>query len=162
MMQLGLGFCAYLTRMTWGHNAVQPMQIMVVSTVAHVAGGALVLAASVVLAIQTRRMIDVHVSQTGSPNAHRKGRHRMSSATQPLAVPRQGIAVTGSRLRHADQGARHHPDRDDCLGRRLFRRRQIRRLVSFPGRCCTRSSASAWSAAALPPSTKSWSATSMR
>jgi cytochrome c oxidase assembly protein subunit 15 len=60
MIQLGLGFCAYLTRLTWGHDAVQPMQIMVVSTVLHVAGGALVMAASVVLAIQTRRMIDVH------------------------------------------------------------------------------------------------------
>ncbi len=63
MVQLGLGFCAYLTRLTWGHDAVQPMQIMVVSTVLHVAGGALVLAASVVLAIQTRRMIDVHATQ---------------------------------------------------------------------------------------------------
>lgn len=67
MIQLGLGFCAYLTRLTWGHDAVQPMQIMVVSTVLHVAGGALVLAASVVLAIQTRRMIDVHAIQ---PAAH--------------------------------------------------------------------------------------------
>ena len=57
MMQLGLGFCAYLTRIVWGHDAVQPMQIMVVSTVAHVAGGALVLASSVVLTIQSRRMI---------------------------------------------------------------------------------------------------------
>jgi cytochrome c oxidase assembly protein subunit 15 len=66
MIQLGLGFCAYLTRLTWGHDAVQPMQ-MVVSTVLHVAGGALVLAASVVLAIQTRRMIDVHATQ---PAAH--------------------------------------------------------------------------------------------
>jgi cytochrome c oxidase assembly protein subunit 15 len=63
MIQLGLGFCAYLTRLTWGHDAVQPMQVMVVSTVLHVAGGALVLAASVVLAIQTRRMIDVHATQ---------------------------------------------------------------------------------------------------
>ncbi len=60
MLQLGLGFCAYLTRIVWGHDAVQPMQIMVVSTVAHVAGGALVLAATVVLAIQTRRMLAVH------------------------------------------------------------------------------------------------------
>jgi cytochrome c oxidase assembly protein subunit 15 len=69
MVQLGLGFCAYLTRITWGHDAVQPMQIMVVSTVAHVAGGALVLAASVVLAIQTRRMIGVHATQPATQSA---------------------------------------------------------------------------------------------
>jgi cytochrome c oxidase assembly protein subunit 15 len=64
MIQLGLGFCAYLTRLTWGHDAVQPMQIMVVSTVAHVAGGALVLATTVVLAIETRRMINAHVTES--------------------------------------------------------------------------------------------------
>jgi heme a synthase len=67
MMQLGLGFCAYLTRIVWGHDAVQPMQIMVVSTVAHVAGGALVLASTVVLMIQTRRMISVHAVTAAHP-----------------------------------------------------------------------------------------------
>ena len=67
MLQLGLGFCAYLTRLVWGHDAVQPMQVMVASTVAHVAGGALVLAASVVLAIQARSMIDIHALE---PSAH--------------------------------------------------------------------------------------------
>jgi heme a synthase len=66
MFQLGLGFSAYLTRLTYGHNAVQPWQIMVVSTVAHVACGALVLAVSVVLAIQSRRMISVHVPETAA------------------------------------------------------------------------------------------------
>ena len=71
MIQLGLGFCAYLTRLTFGHNAVQPWQIMVVSTVAHVAGGALVLAASVVLAIESSRMINVHASE---PAAHAHGK----------------------------------------------------------------------------------------
>jgi cytochrome c oxidase assembly protein subunit 15 len=62
MVQLGLGFCAYLTRIVWGRDAVQPMAAMVTSTVAHVAGGALVMAASVVLAIQTWRMITVHAA----------------------------------------------------------------------------------------------------
>ena len=38
------------------------MAQMVISTVSHVAGGALVLATSVVLAIQTRRMISVHAT----------------------------------------------------------------------------------------------------
>ncbi len=69
MMQLGLGFCAYLTRLVWGHDAVQPMQIMVVSTVAHVAGGALVLAATVVLALQPRRMLAVQAPPPAAPPA---------------------------------------------------------------------------------------------
>jgi cytochrome c oxidase assembly protein subunit 15 len=72
MMQLGLGFCAYLTRIIWGHDAVQPMQIMVVSTVAHVAGGALVLASTVALAIQTRRMITVQATRPAAQHAHGK------------------------------------------------------------------------------------------
>ena len=59
MIQLGLGFFAYLTRIQWGKDAVQPMAEMVISTVSHVAGGALVLATNVILAIQTRRMITV-------------------------------------------------------------------------------------------------------
>ena len=57
MVQLGLGFVAYITRVQFGRDAIQPMASMVVSTVSHVAGGALVLATSVVLAIQSRRMI---------------------------------------------------------------------------------------------------------
>lgn len=72
MIQLGLGFCAYFTRLVWGHDAVQPMQIMVVSTVSHVAGGALVMAASVVLAIQTRRMIQAHATEPAVQRAPRK------------------------------------------------------------------------------------------
>ncbi len=72
LLQLGLGFFAYLTRMTWGHNAIQPMQMMVVTTVAHVAGGALVMAVAVVLAIQSRRMINVHVTETAAQGAQRK------------------------------------------------------------------------------------------
>jgi heme a synthase len=72
MMQLGLGFCSYLTRLTFGHDPVQPMQIMVVSTVSHVAGGALVLAATVVLAMQSRRMINVHATEPAAHAAPRK------------------------------------------------------------------------------------------
>ncbi len=53
--QLGLGFAAYLTRVEWGADAPQPMPGMVMSTVAHVAVGALLLAASVVLATQAQR-----------------------------------------------------------------------------------------------------------
>lgn len=72
MLQFGLGFVAYITRVQWGQDAVQPMAGMVLSTVAHVAGGALVLATSVVLAIQTRRMIPSHASRVAVNATHRK------------------------------------------------------------------------------------------
>ena len=64
MLQLGLGFIAYITRVQWGRDAVQPMASMVLNTVSHVAGGALVLATSVVLAIQSRRMIPSQAPET--------------------------------------------------------------------------------------------------
>jgi heme a synthase len=57
--QLCLGFVAFLTRVAWGKDAVQPELPMVVSTVAHVAVGALILATSVVLAIQVWRHVRV-------------------------------------------------------------------------------------------------------
>jgi cytochrome c oxidase assembly protein subunit 15 len=57
--QLCLGFTAFLTRVTWGRNAAQPELPMVVSTVAHVAVGALLLATTVVLAIQVWRHVPV-------------------------------------------------------------------------------------------------------
>ena len=57
--QLCLGFTAFLTRVAWGENAVQPELPMVVSTVAHVAVGALLLATTVVLAIQVWRHVPV-------------------------------------------------------------------------------------------------------
>ena len=57
--QLCLGFTAFLTRVAWGKNAVQPELPMVVSTVAHVAVGALLLATSVILAIQVWRHVPV-------------------------------------------------------------------------------------------------------
>jgi cytochrome c oxidase assembly protein subunit 15 len=57
--QLCLGFAAFMTRVMWGHDAAQPELPMVVSTVAHVAVGALLLATSVVLAIQVWRHVPV-------------------------------------------------------------------------------------------------------
>jgi cytochrome c oxidase assembly protein subunit 15 len=57
--QLCLGFTTFLTRVAWGRNAVQPELPMVVSTVAHVAVGALLLATTVVLAIQVWRHVPV-------------------------------------------------------------------------------------------------------
>lgn len=55
--QLCLGFTAFLTRVAWGRSAVQPELPMVVATVAHVAVGALLLATTVVLAIQVWRHV---------------------------------------------------------------------------------------------------------
>jgi cytochrome c oxidase assembly protein subunit 15 len=57
--QLCLGFAAFLTRIAWGRDAAQPELPMVVSTVAHVAVGALLLATTVVLAIQVWRHVPV-------------------------------------------------------------------------------------------------------
>jgi cytochrome c oxidase assembly protein subunit 15 len=57
--QLCLGFLAFLTRVAWGRDALQPELPMVISTVAHVAVGALLLATTVVLAIQVWRHVPV-------------------------------------------------------------------------------------------------------
>ena len=57
--QLCLGFAAFLTRVAWGKEALQPELPMVISTVAHVAVGALLLATTVVLAIQAWRHVPV-------------------------------------------------------------------------------------------------------
>jgi len=57
--QLGLGFTAFLTRVAWGRSAAQPELPMVAATVAHVAVGALLLATTVVLAIQVWRHVPV-------------------------------------------------------------------------------------------------------
>jgi heme A synthase len=57
--QLCLGFTAFMTRVAWGRDAVQPEIPMIISTVAHVAVGALLLASTVVLAIQVWRHVPV-------------------------------------------------------------------------------------------------------
>ena len=61
--QLCLGFTAFLTRVAWGRDAAQPELPMVASTVAHVAVGALLLATTVVLAIQVWRNIPVALTE---------------------------------------------------------------------------------------------------
>jgi len=53
--QLCLGFTAFLTRVSWGHESVEPELPMVISTVTHVAVGAMLLASTVILAIQVWR-----------------------------------------------------------------------------------------------------------
>jgi heme a synthase len=57
--QLCLGFTAFLTRVAWGRDTAQPEFPMVAATVAHVAVGALLLATTVVLAIQVWRHVPV-------------------------------------------------------------------------------------------------------
>jgi heme a synthase len=61
--QLCLGFVAFLTRVAWGRDAVQPELPMVVSTVAHLAVGALLLATAVILAIQVWRHVPVAIEE---------------------------------------------------------------------------------------------------
>jgi len=68
--QLCLGFVAFLTRVAWGHDAVQPELPMVVSTVAHVAVGALLLATTGVLAAQV--WLRVPVVEERIPSRERK------------------------------------------------------------------------------------------
>ena len=72
MVQLGLGFAAYMSRLQWNRLEEQPPGVMVFTTVAHVAWGALVLATTVVLAIQTRRMIAVRAEEPSAQKAHGK------------------------------------------------------------------------------------------
>ena len=57
--QLCLGFLAFITRVMWGRSATQPELPMVISTVLHVAVGALLLATSVILAIEVWRHVPV-------------------------------------------------------------------------------------------------------
>jgi cytochrome c oxidase assembly protein subunit 15 len=61
--QLCLGFTAFVTRVAWGRSAAQPELPMVASTVAHVAVGALLLATTVVLAIQVWRHVPAAVQE---------------------------------------------------------------------------------------------------
>jgi heme a synthase len=61
--QLCLGFTAFLTRVAWGRDAAQPELPMVVATVSHVAVGALLLATTVILAIQVWRHVPIAVEE---------------------------------------------------------------------------------------------------
>lgn len=69
--QLCLGFLAFITRVMWGKDAAQPELPMVISTVIHVAVGALLLATAVVLAIQVWRHVPVSFEER-VPGSERK------------------------------------------------------------------------------------------
>ena len=68
--QLCLGFTAFLTRVEWGKDTIQPELPMIISTVAHVAVGALLLATTVILAIQVWRHAPVAFEER-APQAER-------------------------------------------------------------------------------------------
>ncbi len=61
--QLCLGFMAFITRVMWGKDAAQPELPMVIATVVHVAVGALLLATTVVLAIQVWRHVPISFAE---------------------------------------------------------------------------------------------------
>jgi len=61
--QLCLGFFAFITRVMWGKDAAEPELPMVVATVVHVAVGALLLATTVVLAIQVWRHVPISFAE---------------------------------------------------------------------------------------------------
>lgn len=63
LVQLGLGFASYLTRVEWGKDAAQPMPVMVFTTVAHVAVGAVMLAGTVILAVQSYRHTSLQIER---------------------------------------------------------------------------------------------------
>ncbi|MGB9196863.1 MAG: COX15/CtaA family protein, partial [Terriglobales bacterium] len=69
--QLCLGFAAFVTRVMWGKDAAQPELPMVIATVIHVAVGALLLATTVVLAIQVWRHVPISFAEP-VPGGERK------------------------------------------------------------------------------------------
>jgi cytochrome c oxidase assembly protein subunit 15 len=71
MVQVALGFFAFIEKVILGANAVQPMPAQVLATVTHTATGALLLATAVVLAIQTWRHVPV-LGEERVPSGSRK------------------------------------------------------------------------------------------
>lgn len=69
--QLCFGFLAFITRVMWGQDAAQPELPMIIATVVHVAVGALLLAATVVLAVQVWRNVPVSFEER-VPDRERK------------------------------------------------------------------------------------------
>jgi heme a synthase len=58
-LQLVLGLASYFTRVVWSQSAPEPEMALVIATVSHVAVGALVLASTLILAIQANRFLAV-------------------------------------------------------------------------------------------------------
>jgi cytochrome c oxidase assembly protein subunit 15 len=71
LAQLALGFLAFVTKVLHGGAAAQPQPAMVWSTVSHVAVGALLMATTVILAIQAFRHLALPVEEPLAPAARR-------------------------------------------------------------------------------------------
>jgi cytochrome c oxidase assembly protein subunit 15 len=67
ILQLTLGFGAYLTRIEWGKDAAQPRMSMVLTTVAHVSIGALLLAHCFMLSVQAFRNLESRTAENAIP-----------------------------------------------------------------------------------------------
>src|ERR1700687_2372304 len=67
-VQITLGLASYVTRVLWSQGVSAPLLSMVVSTVAHVACGALLLVTTVVLAIQIHRHCEQDAAQNTAQN----------------------------------------------------------------------------------------------
>jgi heme a synthase len=59
-LQVILGIASYFTRVVWSEAAAEPERALVLATVSHVAVGALVLASTLILAIQANRFLGEH------------------------------------------------------------------------------------------------------
>jgi cytochrome c oxidase assembly protein subunit 15 len=81
--QLCLGFTAFLTRVAWGKDSLQPEFPMVISTVTHVAVGALLLSATVIIAIQVWRHVPVAAQEGVPQGASSQARLSQPTLTQP-------------------------------------------------------------------------------
>jgi cytochrome c oxidase assembly protein subunit 15 len=68
MFQIGLGLVTYVARVHWSQSVAAPLLSMVVTTVAHVACGALVLVTTVILAIQIHRHLEPETVRREAPN----------------------------------------------------------------------------------------------
>jgi heme a synthase len=71
ILQLLLGFSAFITRVIFGIDEIQPTVGLVITTVAHLAGGALLLAVTAILTIQAYRHTST-VGQAVSANGNRE------------------------------------------------------------------------------------------
>jgi heme A synthase len=65
-LQLVLGVASYFTRVVWNQGAPEPEFALVISTVSHVAVGALVLASTLVLAVQANRYLSIRLTEETS------------------------------------------------------------------------------------------------
>jgi cytochrome c oxidase assembly protein subunit 15 len=90
LLQVGLGFLAFVTKVIEGPLAPQPQEGMVWSTVAHVAVGALLLATAVVLAVQAHRHVAVGDTEwleaTASAGGRISPRASSTRSTRPEAT----------------------------------------------------------------------------